>query len=265
MNREAAGAALRALRESRDMSMKDLHAASGVSMMGLSYMERGIRKSRKDTISKVEEALGLPQGTYQRLLFSDDPDAELEKVVAMSRAPVSPVQGHTTTNGVVVGRRSATTALLGFAGANVETLTTLVERIPPAAAADFETVIASVIDRCLETEALTVDSWRMAVGAQSPDAKHLMDHLHTIEKIRRELVARLAARNLAARLDVACHASPIPDAVIAQMLGATAEDVWVWRNQGVIPGDAIDAVQAFVAYVDKPAKPGHTASKPSTN
>lgn len=240
------------------MSLQDLHTASGVSMMGLSYMERGIRKSRKDTIGKVEEALGLPPGTYQRLLFANDASAELEKIVAMSRAPVPPVREHTT-NGVVVGRRSATGALLGFAGANIETLTTLVERIPPAAAPDFETTVAQVIDRCIETEALTVDSWRLAVGAESPgDADRLMGYLHTIESTRRDLVARLAGRNLAAKLDVACNASPLPDAVIAQMLGASAEDVWVWRNQGVIPGDAIDAVQAFVSYVDPPTGPGQS-------
>lgn len=237
------------------MSLQDLSAASGVSIMGLSYMERGIRKSRKETISKVEEALGLPPGAYQRLLFANDASAELEKIVTMSRAPVPPVREHAT-NGVVVGRRSATGALLGFAAANIESLTTLVERIPPAAAPDFETTVASVIDRCIETEALTVDSWRVAVGADSPDADQLMRCLYSIESIRRDVVARLAAKNLAARLDVACHASPLPDAVIAQMLGAPAEDVWVWRNQRVIPGDAIDAVQAFISYVDETAGPG---------
>ncbi len=239
------------------MSLQDLSAASGVSMMGLSYMERGIRKSRKDTIGKVEEALGLPPGTYQRMLFANDARAELEKIVAMSRAPVPPVREHAT-NGVIVGRRSATGALLGFAGANIEALTTLVERIPPAAAPDFESTVTSVIDRCIETEGLTVDSWRVAVGTESSDADQLMGYLHTIESIRRDLVARLAPRNLAAKLDVACHASPLPDAVIAQMLGATAEDVWVWRNQGVIPGDAIDAVQAFISYLDTAAAPAHS-------
>ena len=36
MSREAAGAAIRALREARDWSLADLAAATGVSIMGLS-------------------------------------------------------------------------------------------------------------------------------------------------------------------------------------------------------------------------------------
>lgn len=38
MSRESAGAAIRALRESRDWSLADLAAATGVSTMGLSYL-----------------------------------------------------------------------------------------------------------------------------------------------------------------------------------------------------------------------------------
>lgn len=47
MSRESAGAAIRALRESRDWSLADLAAATGVSTMGLSYLERGARKPHK--------------------------------------------------------------------------------------------------------------------------------------------------------------------------------------------------------------------------
>ncbi|NBP85223.1 MAG: XRE family transcriptional regulator, partial [Mycobacteriaceae bacterium] len=41
MSRPAAGAAIRALRESRGLSLAELAAATGVSAMGLSYLERG--------------------------------------------------------------------------------------------------------------------------------------------------------------------------------------------------------------------------------
>ena len=54
MSREAAGAALRGLRESRDWSLADLAAATGVSVMGLSFLERGARKPHKGTVQKVE-------------------------------------------------------------------------------------------------------------------------------------------------------------------------------------------------------------------
>ena len=62
MSRAAAGAAIRALRESRDWSLADLAAATGVSIMGLSYLERGARKPHKGTVQKVENGLGLPPG-----------------------------------------------------------------------------------------------------------------------------------------------------------------------------------------------------------
>ncbi len=67
MSRESAGAAIRELRESRDWSLADFASATGVSIMGLSYLERGARKPHKSTVQKVENGLGLPPGTYSRL------------------------------------------------------------------------------------------------------------------------------------------------------------------------------------------------------
>jgi len=82
MSRESAGAAIRALRESRDWSLAELATATGVSIMGLSYLERGARKPHKGTVQKVENGLGLPPGTYSRLLVAADPDAELARLIA---------------------------------------------------------------------------------------------------------------------------------------------------------------------------------------
>ena len=87
MSREAAGAALRALRESRDWSLADLAAATGVSVMGLSFLERGARKPHKGTVQKVENGLGLPPGTYARLVVARDPDTELAQLVAGQPLP----------------------------------------------------------------------------------------------------------------------------------------------------------------------------------
>ena len=81
MSRESAGAAIRALRESRDWSLAELAAATGVSIMGLSYLERGARKPHKSTVQKVENGLGLPPGTYSRLLVAADPEAELARLI----------------------------------------------------------------------------------------------------------------------------------------------------------------------------------------
>ena len=54
MSRESAGAAIRALRESRDWSLAELASATGISIMGLSFLERGARKPHKSTVQKVE-------------------------------------------------------------------------------------------------------------------------------------------------------------------------------------------------------------------
>ena len=85
MSREQAGAAIRALRESRDWSLADLAAATGVSIMGLSYLERGARKPHKGTVQKVENGLGLPPGTYARLMVAGDPDAELADILSTAQ------------------------------------------------------------------------------------------------------------------------------------------------------------------------------------
>nr|WP_234787561.1 helix-turn-helix transcriptional regulator [Mycolicibacterium novocastrense] len=247
VNREAAGAAIRALREARDLSLADLAASSGVSQMGLSYLERGIRKPRKDTVRKVELAMGLPSGSYQRLVFAEDPHAELEAIVATSQSASAQAKA-AVSSGLVLGRRTDTTALLGgYAEAQIEALNAVINRMPPETATDYETYIAFVIDRCIQTEGLTADSWRVAAHADAGDADRLMAHLETLEATRQSLLARLQARSLGAKLDIACVNSPLPDSVIAQLLGTTAEDLWVWRNQGAIPGEAVELVQAFVA------------------
>lgn len=247
VNREAAGAAIRSQRMARDMSLSDLAAASGVSQMGLSYLERGIRKPRKDTVRKVELALGLPTGTYQRLVFAEDPEAELQSMLSASRAASAQAKAAVAT-GLVVGRRTDANALLGgYAEAQIESLNAVIARMPPETASDFETYIAFVIDRCIQTEGLTADSWRVAAHSSATDAEGLMKHLITLECTRQGLLGQLQGRSLSARLDAACVDSPLPDSVIAQLLGTTAEDLWVWRNTGAIPGEAVELVQAFVA------------------
>ncbi len=91
MSRESAGAAIRALRESRDWSLADFAAETGISVMGLSYLERGARKPHKSTIHKVENGLGLPAGTYHRLLVAADPEVELDRLIA-AKPPEPQVQ-----------------------------------------------------------------------------------------------------------------------------------------------------------------------------
>jgi lambda repressor-like predicted transcriptional regulator len=242
VSREAAGAAIRALRESRDWSLADLAAATGVSIMGLSYLERGARKPHKGTVQKVENGLGLPPGTYARLLVADDPDAELAQLLNTPGAsPAVP----RTPGPVVVNRHSDADVLEAHAEAHLESLNSLIARLPAETSNEYETYILTVIAQCVKAEMLAANSWRVAVNAGAQSADRLMAHLRTLETIRAALLARMPG-SISARFDRACERSALPDAVIAALLGVGPEEMWDIRNKGLIPPGALPRVRAFV-------------------
>lgn len=242
MSREAAGAAIRALRESRDLSLADLAAATGVSIMGLSYLERGARKPHKGTVQKVENGLGLPPGTYTRLLVADDPDAELAQLLSATAAlPTDP----RPSGAVVVNRHTDADVLEAHAEAHLESLNSLIARLPAETSNEYETYILSVIAQCVTAEMLAANSWRVAVNAGAESTARLMVHLKTLENIRATLLARMPA-SISARFDQACRRSGLPDTVVAALLGVTAEEMWDIRNRGLIPPGALPRVRAFV-------------------
>ena len=239
MSREAAGAALRALRESRDLSLADLAAVTGVSIMGLSYLERGARKPHKGTVQKVENGLGLPPGTYARLVVAADPAAELGHLVGgHPAAPDTPAA-------VAVSRHNDADVLEAHAEAHLESLRSLMDRLPAETSNEYETYIQSVLTQCVKAELLAANSWRVAVnaGAQAPD--RLLGHVAALEEIRAGLLSRLPG-SIGARFDAACRRSGLPDPVIAALVGVGAEEMWDIRNRGVIPPGALPRVRAFV-------------------
>ncbi|MCW1958955.1 MAG: helix-turn-helix transcriptional regulator [Mycobacterium sp.] len=242
MSREAAGAAIRALRESRDWSLADLAAATGVSIMGLSYLERGARKPHKGTVQKVENGLGLPPGTYARLLVAEDPDADLAHLLASTSGAPAALG---TPGTVVVSRHTDADVLEAHAEAHLESLNSLIARLPAETSNEYETYILSVIAQCVKAEMLAANSWRVAVNAGSESTMRLMAHLKTLEDIRSTLLARMPA-SISARFDQACQRSGLPDAVIAALLGVTGEEMWDIRNKGLIPPGALPRVRAFV-------------------
>ena len=235
MSREAAGAAIRALRESRDWSLADLASATGVSIMGLSYLERGARKPHKGTVQKVENGLGLPPGTYARLLNANDADAELALLLASTGKTAPTVVRHHTDADV----------LEAHAEAHLDSLKSLIARLPAETSNEYETYILTVIAQCVKAEMLAANSWRVAVNAGADSTARLMDHLKTLENIRADLLARMPA-SISARFDRACQHSGLPDAVVAALLGVTAEEMWDIRNKGLIPPGALPRVRAFV-------------------
>jgi transcriptional regulator with XRE-family HTH domain len=238
VSRESAGAAIRTLRESRDWSLADLAAATGVSVMGLSYLERGARKPHKSTVQKVENGLGLPPGSYSRLVVAEDPDAELAQLIAVIKP--SQVPG----GAVIVDRHSDTEVLEEYAEAQLEALRSVIARLPPHTSDEYETYILSVIAQCVKAEMLAASSWRVAVNAGADPADRLMQHLQALEATRSALLERMPT-SLSARFDRACARSLLPEPVIAALLGVSSEEVWDIRNRGVIPPGALPRVRAF--------------------
>jgi transcriptional regulator with XRE-family HTH domain len=256
VSRESAGVALRALRVARDLSLADVAAASGVSVMGLSYLERGARKPHRGTVHKVENGLGLPPGTYARLLGADDPDAELARLLALNQTEARPVN---TAEAVVVDRHSDTEVLEGYAEAQLEALRSVIERLPEQTSDEYETYILSVVTQCVKAEMLAANSWRVAVNAGADSAPRLMAHLHALEETRSALLARMPA-SLGARFEQACARSPLPDAVIAALVGVTGEQMWDIRNRGMIPPGALPRIRAFADATD-PDGLGHDGDR----
>lgn len=241
MSRESAGAAIRALRESRDWSLADLAAATGVSIMGLSFLERGARKPHKSTVQKVENGLGLPPGTYSRLLVAADPEAELARLMAAQPPPAAPTR---RTGPVVVDRHSDTEVLEGYAEAQLEALQSVIDRLPATTSNEYETYILSVIAQCVKAEMLAAGSWRVAVNAGSDSTDRLMEHLQALEATRTALLKRMPT-SLSARFDRACAQSALPETIVAALVGVDVEELWDIRNRGVIPPGALPRVRAF--------------------
>lgn len=211
--------------------------------MGLSYLERGVRKPHKGTVQKVENGLGLPPGTYFRLVLADDPNAEIAQLLATAEPPAEP--SRRSTAAIVVQRHQDTDVLEAHAEAHLESLNSLITRLPAETSNEYESYIASVIAQCVKAELLAANSWRVAVNGSAESAQRLMAHLKSLEHVRAGLLARLPG-SVSARFEEAVRQSVLPEAVVAAMLGMSAEEVWVMRNSGVVPPGALERVRAFV-------------------
>lgn len=247
MSRGSAGAAIRALRESRDWSLADLAAVTGVSVMGLSYLERGTRKPHKSTVQKVENGFGLPPGTYSRLVVAGDADAELARLTATKPAEPMPARPGSA---IVVDRHSDTEVLEGYAEAQLEALNSVIARLPATTSNEYETYILSVIAQCAKAEMLAANSWRVAVNAESDSADRLMEHLQALEEIRRTLLKRMPM-SLSTRFDQACAHSSLPEPVVAALVGVRAAELWDIRTRGVVPPGALPRVRAFADTINR--------------
>ncbi len=212
--------------------------------MGLSFLERGVRKPHKGTVQKVEKngLGGLPPGTYARLVVADDPAAEIAQF--LTGGPAESVSPRTTT-GIVVSRHSDADVLEAHAEAHLESLNSLIARLPAETSNEYETYIQSVIEQCVKAELLAANSWRVAVNAGAESVDRLMTHLKSLEAIRSGLLARMPG-SISARFDQACARSELPEPVIATLIGVDVEQLWDIRNRGAIPPGVLPRVRAFV-------------------
>ena len=239
MSRETAGAAIRALRVARDWSLADLAAVTGVSTMGLSYLERGTRKPQKSTVQKVENGLGLPAGTYSRLVAADSADAELAQLLAGAELP-GPA-GSTT----AVIKHHPVDMLETASEAYLEMLNSLIGYLPSKTSNEYETYIQAAIAQSLKAAKLAANSWRVTANAGVANST-LMAHVKAAETIRADLMARLPG-SIGAQFDAACVRSGLPDPVIAALIGVSVEQMWDIRTGAAIAPAALAAVSAFVA------------------
>ena len=187
--------------------------------------------------------MGLPPGTYARLVVAADPDDELTQLVGGSAA-----RGDAPAV-VSVSRHNDAEVLEAHAEAHLESLRSLITRLPAETSNEYETYIHSVIAQCVKAEVLAANSWRVAVNAGAPSAASLMTHLKKLEAIRTGLLARMPA-GIGARFDAACSRSGLPEAVIAALIGISADEVWDIRNRGVVAAGVLPRVRAFVDSVE---------------
>ena len=118
--------------------------------------------------------MGLPPGTYSRLLVAADPDAELARLIAAQPpGTMSPPRA----GAVVVDRHSDTEVLEGYAEAQLDALKSVIDRLPATTSNEYETYILSVIAQCVKAEMLAASSWRVAVNAGADSTGRLMEHL----------------------------------------------------------------------------------------
>jgi len=239
VSRETAGAAIRALRVARDWSLADLAAVTGVSTMGLSYLERGTRKPQKSTVQKVENGLGLPAGTYSRLVAADSADAELAQLLAGAELP-GPA-GSTT----AVIKNHPVDMLETASAAYLEMLNSLIGYLPSKTSNEYETYIQAAIAQSLKAAKLAANSWRVTANAGVANST-LMAHVKAAETIRADLMARLPG-SIGAQFDEACVRSGLPDPIIAALIGVSVEQMWDIRTGAAIAPAAVAAVSAFVA------------------
>lgn len=208
--------------------------------MTLSNLERGKRNPQPSTLSRLDSGLGWPPGTFSRLASTtgtpEELDVMLDRIVDNLWSEPQPV--------TLSARGDQAATLENYADAYIETLNEAIRQLPPATARSQPGTLAA-LTQCAKAQVLLADSWRFASVTDQAAAKRLLARMRELEKTRRDLLARIPS-SLPARIDAAFCAAEFPDALIAAMTGATLEQLWQVRTEGVIPDGLNTRITAFL-------------------
>jgi hypothetical protein len=209
--------------------------------MTLSNLELGKRNPQPSTLSKLDSGLGWPPGTFSRLASTagtpEELDAMLDRIVDNPWSEPQPVTLSTR------GDQAAT--LENYADAYIETLNEAIRQLPDPSTARSQPSTLAALARCAKAQVLLADSWRFASVTDQAAATRLLARMRELEKTRRDLLARIPS-TMPARIDAAFRAAEFPEALIAAMTGATLEQLWQVRAEGVIPDGLNARIAAFL-------------------
>jgi transcriptional regulator with XRE-family HTH domain len=241
---QEAGAALRRLRHRRGWTLDYLEERTGLRLMTLSDLERGRKNPRPSTLSRLDSGLGWPPGTFGRLASAtgtpEDLDAMLDRLVDNPWSESQPVTLST--------RGSEAAVLESYADAYIDTLSEAIRQLPDPATVRSHASTLAALTQCAKAEVLLANSWRVAAITDQAAAARLHARLRELEKTRRYLLARIPS-SLPARIDAAFRTSEFPEALIAAMTGATPEQLWQVRTEGVVPDGLNIRFAAFLKAV----------------
>jgi transcriptional regulator with XRE-family HTH domain len=237
---QEAGAALRRLRHRRGWTLDYLEERTGLRLMTLSDLERGRKNPRPSTLSRLDTGLGWPPGSFGRLASATGTPEELDGMLdRLVDNPWSESQPTLSTQG------SQATVLESYADAYIDTLNEAIRQLPDPATVRSHPSTLAALTQCAKAEVLLANSWRVAAVTDEAVAARLLARLRELEKTRRDLLARIPS-SLPARIDAAFRSSEFPDTLIAAMTGATPEQLWQVRTEGVIPDGLNIRIAAFL-------------------
>lgn len=241
---QEAGAALRRLRRRRGWTLNYLEERTGLRKMTLSHLERGNMAPRPSTLSRFDAGMGWPPGTFARVASAnaspDELDTMLDKLVDNPWSESEPA--------ILTGRTGEPSVLENYADAYIDTLNEAIAALPDPSAPRSHASTLAVLAQCAKAEVLIAKSWRVAAVSDQGAADRLLARLDDLEKTRHKLLTRIPS-SLPARIDAAFRSTAFPEPLITAMTGATPDQLWRVRTEGIVPDGLNTRIATFLKAV----------------